>query len=132
MIVAAVIEKDGKILLGRKPDGVGPYPDMWHLPGGGVSLGEESLIDAIKREIKEETGLEPVEIERIGFDEDFEPDKHGEMTHYVFLVYKVEPASTNAVASDDVVKLQWFDKSELQNLPLTTPSQKLFSKMGLL
>lgn len=130
LVVTVIIEKDGKILLGEKPQNVGPYPNAWHLPGGGVELEKESLEEAVRREVKEETGLDISKIERVSFDEDFEPDKHGEMTHFVFLVYKVIPETMDAKAADDIVKLQWFKKSELKKLTLPRPSIKLFQEMG--
>ena len=102
VIVTTLIEKNGRILLGEKPKDVGPYPNTWHLPGGGVDLEHESLEDAVRREIKEETGLNVERTERVSFDEDYEPDKHGEMTHYLFLVYKVTPTSMDAKAADDI------------------------------
>ena len=132
IIVTTFIEKDGKILLGKKPDNVGPYPNAWHFPGGGVRLEEESLEEAVRREIKEETGLKIEKMERVSFDEDYEPDKHGEKTHYVFLAYKVIPLSMDVRASDDIVKLEWFDKSELQMLLLPRPSIKLLQEIGWL
>ncbi|HSX08713.1 MAG TPA: hypothetical protein VLF93_01000 [Candidatus Saccharimonadales bacterium] len=33
VIVTTLIEKEGKILLGKKLKDVGPYPNTWHLPG---------------------------------------------------------------------------------------------------
>lgn len=131
IVVTAFIEKDGKVLLGRKKPGVGPYPDTWHLPGGGANLGEESIDEAIVREVKEETGLEISNLKRIAFDEDSEPDKHGDRTHYIFLVYKVSAKSFDVTAADDIVELKWFDKKELQNLPLPRPLIKQM-KEGLL
>ena len=130
VIVTTVIGKNGMILLGEKPKDIGPYPNTWHLPGGGVDLENELLEDAVRREIKEETGLDVAKMERVSFDEDYEPDKHGEMTHYLFLVYKVTPTSMDAKAADDIVKLKWFKKSELKKLALTRPSVKLFQEMG--
>src|ERR1700733_1269613 len=100
VIVTTLIEKNGEILLGQKPKDIGPYPNTWHLPGGGVNIETESLEDAVKREVKEETGLDVLKMERVSFDEDYEPDKHGEMTHYVFLVFKVTPKTMKAKADD--------------------------------
>ncbi|HWY79193.1 MAG TPA: NUDIX domain-containing protein [Candidatus Sulfotelmatobacter sp.] len=132
VIVAILVEKEKKILLGRKPDNVGPYPNTWHFPGGGVNLEDESVADAVKRELKEETSLEVAEMERVSFSEDYEPNKNGEMTHYVFLVYKVIPKTTDAKAADDIVKVQWFTKSEVKKLSLTRPSLTFFQEIGWL
>ena len=38
VVVSAVIEKGSAVLLGRKPKDFGPYPNTWHLPGGGLNL----------------------------------------------------------------------------------------------
>lgn len=132
VIVVALIEKDDKVLLGRKPDGVGPYPDTWHIPGGGINLGEESLEDAVRREVREETGLEVTDIERVRFDEDFEPNKHGEMVHYIFLGFRMKAVEENFQAGDDMVHLEWVKKLELKNLPLNRPTVKYFQDVGLL
>lgn len=130
VVVTTLIEKNGKILLGQKPKDIGPYPNTWHLPGGGVDIENESLEDAVRREIHEETGLEVKKMERVNFDEDYEPDKKGEMTHYIFLVYKVMPVSMDAKAADDLIELRWFNKSELKKLSLTRPSVKFFKELG--
>ncbi len=131
VIVVLHIEKDNKILMGKKSKDVGPYPNAWHLPGGGIDLENESLEDAVKRELKEETRLEAENIERVSFDEDYEPDKHGVPTHYVFLVFKIIPKGKET-AGDDINELKWIEKSDLKNLPLTRPSEKYFKELGFI
>src|SRR3989344_268299 len=126
LIVAAIIKKGDKYLLGMKPDNTPPYPNTWNLLGGGVNLEEENLEEAIRREVKEEAGIELGVIKRVSFDEDYEPNKHGEKTHYVFLVYEGEYKSGDLTANDDIHKLRWFHKSELKDISLTRPSIKLF------
>lgn len=126
----AVIEEDGKILMGNKVRDMGPYPNTWKLPGGGVEEGE-SLEDAVRREVKEETNLDTEGVKKIGVYEDKEPDKNGEMTHYVFDVFKVEPSGKHAV-SKEFPSLKWVDKKQLANIPLARPSIKLFKEMGYL
>ncbi len=131
IIVSAVIEKGSDLLFGKKRSDVGPYPNTWHLIGGGVEEGE-FLEDAIKREIKEEAGIE-VEISRsLGFDDDREPNKHGEITHYIFLVFEAKYVSGELRADDDIVHLEWMPKDRLSEIELNRPSIKLFKKMGYL
>jgi len=131
VIVSAVIEKDDQILFGKKKTNAGPYPNTWHLIGGGLNEGE-SLEDAIQREIREEANIEVDIVESLGFDEDIEPNKHGEPTHYVFLVFKAVYLSGQITANDDIVELSWIHKSELATIPLNKPSIKLFQKMRYL
>jgi 8-oxo-dGTP pyrophosphatase MutT (NUDIX family) len=131
VVASALIELNGKILLGKKGKGVGPYPDAWHFPGGGIKLEEESVGDAVRREVKEETGLDLSQVEKISFEEDFKPNKHNELTHYVFLVFKVKPTSANFTPGDDLVELKWFNINELSSLNIPEPSRKALGKIKL-
>lgn len=54
-VVAAVIERDGKIFATQR--GYGEYKDWWEFPGGKIEPGETQC-DALKREIKEELNTE--------------------------------------------------------------------------
>lgn len=68
VVVAAVIERDGRVLVcRRRPDH--PHPLKWEFPGGKVEDGETPRA-ALVRELKEELGI------------DAEPD--GEITRYHF------------------------------------------------
>ena len=55
-VVAAVIERDGKILVGQRRRG-DTHPLKWEFPGGKVERGE-SPVDALIRELREELGIE--------------------------------------------------------------------------
>ncbi len=65
IVGAFIFSSDGKLLLGKNIKG-GVYPDHWVIPGGGIEP-NETKIDALKREIKEETGIDitTAEIEQI-------------------------------------------------------------------
>ena len=128
IVVVALIEKDGKILMGNKAKDVGPYPNTWRLPGGGVEEGE-SLEEAMKREIKEETTLETVSLKKIAVQEDNEPNKDGEMTHYTFHQFRVKVIGTEET-TEEFPDLIWVPKAELNNVSLSRPSITLFKKLG--
>ncbi len=131
IIVSAIVEKDGKLLFGKKPQNVGPYPNTWHLLGGGINQGE-SVMDAIKREVLEESGIALTNIEPISFDEDYEPNKHGIKTHYIFLVFNAIYKSGELKPKDDITELKWIEKSALSKTELNKPTIKLFKKLKLL
>lgn len=56
--VNALVFDDGRVLLAHRRD-----IDWWNLPGGGMEIGE-TLAEAVRREVREETGLE-VQVERL-------------------------------------------------------------------
>ena len=129
--VVCLIVKEGKILLGKKADGVGPYPGTWLIPGGGVNSEIESIDEAMKREIKEETNLDVTKFERMFFGEDI-TDRHGEITRLIYLYYKIIDVADwkNEKAGDDLVELHWFSFSELSTIPLPQVSIKLYKSLG--
>lgn len=56
-VVAALIEKEGKVLIAKRNEGSNYTNGKWEFPGGKVELNENEF-DAIQREIKEEFELE--------------------------------------------------------------------------
>lgn len=56
--VRALIIKDSKILLLRRSDTDENDAGLWDLPGGSIEDGE-NIVEALKREVLEETGLAP-------------------------------------------------------------------------
>lgn len=54
-IAVAIIEQGGKFLITQRK-GEGPFADLWELPGGKCTDGEDPC-DCVVREVREETGL---------------------------------------------------------------------------
>jgi 8-oxo-dGTP diphosphatase len=54
-IAVAVVLSEGRVLIGRRPEGV-PLAGLWEFPGGKVARGETPS-EAAARECREETGL---------------------------------------------------------------------------
>jgi 8-oxo-dGTP pyrophosphatase MutT (NUDIX family) len=118
----------------------GVYSDCWHIPGGGIEINEDK-IDALKREIKEETGIDisALKIDLIddkGKGISIKRLKDGEAVecHMQFNVYKITvPKLSNDIdvkLNDDLVKYAWVDFNKLHDYKLTPPSIKLFKRIG--
>lgn len=132
IVIGVLIEKNGSYLFGKKKPNTGPYPNTWVMIGGGIRLEEESVEEGIRRETKEETGLEIKNLKRLSFDEDIEPDKTGVKTHYLFLVYTAKYDKGLEMPGDDIVELKWIKKSDLKKYQLARPTIKLFKEIGWL
>ena len=129
--VVCIIEKDGKILLGRKAEGVGPYPGKWLIPGGGVNAEIESLDQAMKRETLEETNLRVTRYSPLFFNEDV-TDRHGEQTRLIFLYFKITGVEDWRAQKpgDDLAELQWFPFDQLSRIPIPDVSRTLYKNLG--
>lgn len=130
VVVASIIEKEGRFLFGRKDKDVSPYPNKWLILGGCMREGE-SILEALKREIMEEAGIEIDDIEPLRFDEDIGV-RNGEEVHFVFLQFKSRWKSGEPRPGDDIVELRWADRKEIPGLEFSKPTLKLFKKIGFL
>ncbi|MCK9351796.1 MAG: NUDIX domain-containing protein [Candidatus Pacebacteria bacterium] len=102
-----VVRNNSFLLLKRKN---APAKDEWWFPGGRV-LRNELLVDAVKRKIWEETGLESEKLEILGADETLFPDGPFEWsTHTVNIVFKAEAKDGNEKIDDQSQEFQWFEK----------------------
>jgi ADP-ribose pyrophosphatase YjhB (NUDIX family) len=108
--VGAVVVFEGKALIVKR--GHEPRKGEWSLPGGRVELGE-SLHDATRREIKEETGLD-VEVGALveAFDRVHRVDGRVRY-HFVILDYLCVPAGGELRAGDDADAVAWVTAEEI-------------------
>ena len=125
--VGAIIIHQSKILIVKRANE--PAKGLWSVPGGVVELGEH-LYEAIKREVKEETGLE-VDIERlVDAVDNIVLDEAGRIQyHYVLLDYLCRLRGGVLEAADDVQEIQWVPLKALQSLSITSSLNRVIAKI---
>jgi 8-oxo-dGTP diphosphatase len=106
---AVVRADDGSVLLARR---AGP-PDegKWDLPGGFLEEGEHPL-DAVVRELREETGLEIEPLELVAIEMDVYGDRD-DAPATLNLYWTARVVSGDPQPADDVSALRWFRPDEL-------------------
>jgi ADP-ribose pyrophosphatase YjhB (NUDIX family) len=105
----AVCVDGDRVLLTRRA--VEPFLGRWDLPGGFVEEGEHPVA-ALRRELREETGLEiePLELHGIWMDA-YGGDSTAHSTLNLF--WRARVVSGEPRAADDVSELRWFGADEL-------------------
>jgi mutator protein MutT len=116
-VIAAVIERDGRWLVGRRPPEK-RHGGLWEFPGGKVDPGE-SAMHAARRELAEELGLIATGV--------------GAVLHTVrdgdspFVIDFVEVTAHGSAAPLEHTEVGWFDLAGLGELPLA-PADRAFAR----
>ncbi|MCP4727117.1 MAG: NUDIX domain-containing protein [bacterium] len=106
---ALIFNKEKELLLVKTDKWSGQYC----IPGGHIELGE-TIIDAVRREIKEETNLDIKDIEfhmieECIFSENFfNPDKH-----FIFLDYTCTAVTTDVILNEEAQEYEWVDLKDI-------------------
>ena len=127
LIVCALISKNEQFLFIKQNKKGGAYPDTLHIPGGGIELGED-IVDALKREIREEVAIEVKVITPFDFYYDTIYYK-GEMTQLIFLRFLCDYDSGEVKAGSDAKEFFWIKKEDVLNYNHNPPTLNLLSKL---
>jgi len=115
--VGAIIFREDRALLVQR--GREPAYGKWSVPGGLVELGE-SLQDAVRREVREEVGLEVKVRDLIAVLDRVIPDAEGRVEyHYILLDFLCESEEGEPVAGSDVLNCVFEPLAALDRYPLT-------------
>jgi len=110
---ALISNPEGKFLLLKSHKWLGKYV----IPGGHIELGE-TMQQALKREIKEETNLDIYDIEFIIFQEFIFDETFWQKGHYIFFDYACKTDSTKVTLNDEAEEYTWVTIAEGLALPL--------------
>jgi len=108
-VFGIIFDKKKGVLLCHRKD----Y-DLWNLPGGGLKPGE-FILDGVKREVKEETGLEVDILKLIGvYDKPEEKD--------IAFSFYCNIVGGKIKLNDEADKIEYF---ELDDLPKNTAPKRV-------
>ena len=110
-VIFGYVENDLKILLIKRM--YEPFENHWALPGGYVKE-DESIDDAVEREVSEETGIESLYLEQLYTFGTPERDPRGRIVSIAYYGL-VKPSDYNIQASTDAKEAEWFSVDNIPN-----------------
>ena len=117
---------NGRALLVKR--GGPPLEGQWSIPGGMLEVGE-TLLEGVRRELLEETGVEVRVGELIEVFERINVDGNGKARyHFVVLDYLCAALRGEARAGSDVTDVAWAKPEELANYALTETATRVILK----
>jgi nucleoside triphosphatase len=121
---ALVVNSNGKVLLVTS----NKWGDRYTVPGGHIELGERAE-DAIKREVREETGLDVEPVELLLIQQAIYPKDYYRHEHYIFMDYLCSARSSQVRL--DGLELQtyvWVDPEEALKMELEEYTRNFVQK----
>src|SRR3989440_2268349 len=106
------------------------WSHLWGIPGGKIKLGE-SAVDALRREIKEETRLEIEDIRFVLVQDCIHSKEFYRDAHFVLLNYSCRcvRASGSVKLNDEAREFKWLEPAQALELPLNQPTRTLLLKV---
>lgn len=121
--IGVVVWCRGRVLLIRR--GKPPRAGQWSLPGGAQQLGE-TVEQAARREVLEETGVRVDRCELLTVVDMIDRDPTGAVRyHYTLVDFRAETAEPALCAGDDAVAAAWFDPDQLLELGLWSETLRI-------
>jgi ADP-ribose pyrophosphatase YjhB (NUDIX family) len=124
--VGAVIIDAGRVLLVERAHE--PLKGEWSLPGGAVDVGE-TVLDAVHREVREETGLEVALGPLVEVVNRITHDAEGRVEyHFVILDYVCRPTGGRLAPASDAAAAQWARREDVGRFGLTAIARAVIEK----
>jgi phosphoglycolate phosphatase len=118
---ALVFDSPGQVLLVRTHK----WSNLWGIPGGKIKWGESS-VDALRREIKEETALEITDIDFVLVQDCIHSKEFYRDAHFVLLNYRCRCVGEPSVRlNDEAREFRWVSLESALEMPINQPTRAL-------
>ena len=127
--VGALIRDDsGRMLLFK----TAKWSGMWGIPGGKIEWGEPSE-EALRREVREETGLEIDQIQFVMVQDSIASTEFYREAHFILLNYTCLALPGQSVTlNEEAQEFAWVHWEQAFELPLNTPTRRLLEMVRAL
>ena len=115
-----MVGPSGRLLLIRTHK----WRDRWGVPGGKIDYGE-GILDAVRREAREETGLELADVRWGPVQEAVESPEFHRAAHFVLLNFFARTGSETVELNDEAQAFAWVTPEEALAMDLNTPTRVL-------
>ena len=124
--VGVVVWHGERVLLIRR--GKAPRQGQWSLPGGAQELGE-TIVEAARREVLEETGIVITEPRLVAVVDSLQPGADGRMQyHYTLIDFTADLLSGEAAAGGDAAAVAWAGPHDLASYGLWHETLRIIEK----
>jgi len=103
------------------------WSHKWGIPGGKIQRGEPS-IDALRREVREETALEIDDIRFVMVQDSIDSPEFMRPEHFILLNYLARASGTEVRLNDEAEEFQWLAPTEALKLDLNQPTRVLMDE----
>jgi 8-oxo-dGTP diphosphatase len=117
--VGGILLKDDKILLGKRSADLTFYPNVWDIIGG-HSKKNETPVETLSRELREEIGVIPTNFVRIAVFHEPETSIYGDYEYTIYLVTGWTGSIKN-LAVNEHSELRWVTIQEAVTLNFAHP-----------
>ena len=124
--VGVIVFRDEEVLLVKRNKD--PNIGRWSIPGGRQLLGE-TVTEAAKRELREETGVKVDPLLLVDVVDAIIPDAEGKIKyHYTLVDYMGHWYSGDSRAGDDAQEVRWAHLNELSSYSLLEETMNIIHK----
>ena len=134
IVVGLVWNDRGELLLCKMKTDRGVFPGEWGLPGGGIEPGER-MDEALRRELREELGIQVTDIRSVFFKDGsyskLSTDGGLQLVYMIFLIFHCRAAGDKIQLNEEFSEYRWVSEADLPELDLNVETADTLRRLGI-